>query len=134
MIIETTDLEFIEDFTGTKGFVGPGVWWLTNEDKTIVTGNHLIFPKVLSSHIHAKKGHRGQKAIDFGKECVSWFFENTGIIKIQGMTPINLKHAYYAALKIGFRYEGTMKKAWEHNGELIDLLLTGITKEGWYAN
>lgn len=127
MIIES-DLDKIEEFTGAKSVVGPGIYHLFNDERTVLCSFQLIYPQILACHIRADRPSRGKTARKHAKECIEWIFSNTDTIKLQVMIPEYNRKAYYFAISIGFKYEGKLINAWRGNDKLHNLLLAGYCR------
>ena len=109
---------------------GPPVYTLIDDSDSFVA---ILIPEnsiMWIAHDNALPEIRGKKAIRICKAMVQWMFDNTPCKKIIGYTPETNKPARLFAQLCGFKLEGRIKKAFPLNGELYDLHVVGICKEG----
>lgn len=73
-----------------------------------------------------KKGFKGAELVG------RWMFENTGCEKLMTYIPSHHKPAIMFASMCGMRREGVLTKAFKYDGENLDLIMMGATKDECY--
>jgi hypothetical protein len=82
-------------------------------------------------HTCILKKLRGRKAINLGKEAISYCFNELNINKLISYVPSYNHKALFYALLCRFKKEGLIKKAFQLNKQLFDVTVVGLTKEDW---
>lgn len=73
----------------------------------------------------------GKKAKQSAKLLLKWAFDETNCQKMTTLVPSYNRAALRFAKSGGMAEEGVNRKSFLHNGELIDQIMLGITKEDW---
>jgi len=121
-ILEHESINMTENLT-----VNDDIYWLTNQENDCLACAYRYVNDVYMCHIYVKKSARGKKAIQFGKDSIKWWQDNTSAIKLVGFTPSYLKHAYLYALRIGFKKQGFFRDSIKHNGKMYGHYITGVS-------
>jgi RimJ/RimL family protein N-acetyltransferase len=72
--------------------------------------------------------HRGKKAIEAAKMCISWMFENTTCESIITKVPTYNAAALRLAINAGMSELCTIGKCWLKDGKAYDMKLLGVLK------
>ena len=71
------------------------------------------------------------KSRELGKECIDWAFSNPEVLRVTAYVIEGLEMAKNYCLKIGFKLEGTRRKACKVNGEIKDVYVMGLIRDEW---
>lgn len=109
------------------------VYQLLIVDEDGIGGCFILMPMTSACwevHTCVLPTHRGQKARDATALCAEWMFANTPCQHIITKVPSYNKPAYKLARDTGLIDIGVIKSAWVKNGEIHDLYLLGVEKNG----
>lgn len=128
--------EFVEDdFSQNVEYpIHDGIYYLVARENDIIAGMFVVFPLngvTVDAHSAVLPGFYGDKAREAGKLAISWVFENTDYLKINGSTPIYNERALRFSEDIGFKKEGINKKSYIKNSKLYDQIYFGVEREVW---
>ena len=110
------------------------IYYLAAYENDIIAGMFVVFQLngvTMDAHSAILPGFYGKKAIEAGKKAISWVFENTGALKINGSTPVCNRLALNFSEAIGFEREGINRKSFMLNGNLYDQVYFGLEREKW---
>jgi hypothetical protein len=83
----------------------------------------------LECHIILQKRWRGEKGIEAGKLARDYLLNHTPYQKLIVRIADSNRHAIIFSLKLGFKKEGLVTKCYPKKGELLDLVIMGVSKE-----
>jgi RimJ/RimL family protein N-acetyltransferase len=72
------------------------------------------------------KALREKEIADIGRQVVRQAFDVYKLHRMQTMIPAFNQFAQRIATLIGFKYEGTIRQAWLHNGRFFDVTYLGL--------
>lgn len=140
-------IERTEDTAFLKGIAAhPAVWpWMSEAGMKPEDYQPLIHPMVhylrfgdcgffafrmmnrvlYDSHVAMLPYTRADEA---AKEAVQWMWRNTPAEKLVAYLPVDNRHAIRFAKRAGYVEEGRLKNAVRPRGELLDLIVLGVSK------
>lgn len=87
----------------------------------------------IEGHFGFRRRAWGERAKVAGEMAIEWLFTGTPYLKIVGFTPACNRAALRYNERLGFVPEGLCTKAHLYDGEIVDLVMFGLTKEAWNA-
>lgn len=141
MISRTTDLAAVErifnhpmvyrwccdDASPDKYVAVPETLYIMNEDKSMVCRVDPFTGTSCMIHIAADPEIWG-KTEPIAREGLAWIFQNTLYNKIHTMAPEFNRLAIRLARQCGFEQEGVLRKSFQKNWKLYDMIVFGLSK------
>lgn len=91
---------------------------------------HAESAVLCSYHGALLPGFRGVFGVRIGRQVFDHFFEHTSFEKVMALCPSDNRRAQRFNSAIGMQREGLLTKSYLSGGELRDLVLFGISREG----
>lgn len=105
----------------------PGIWFVTAADDRGLIGLFTFVPlNAVLWEIHATRVF-GRGAVEALAGAVDWFTAETRARRIVASIPATNRAAIRCALRAGFREYGRNPRSFLKSGELVDLVLVGIS-------
>jgi hypothetical protein len=114
--------------------VHPRVVYLSAKINDKIVGAFLAIRQTATDmHLHSLlKKEALPKSRELGKMCIDWAFSsNKEIQRVTANIIEGLEQAKNYCLKLGFVYEGRLRKAIAKDGKKLDIHILGITREEW---
>ncbi len=112
----------------------PAIWYvIAREDQGTLLGLFVFVPlNTVCYEVHNCLLRRswGPRAAEAGRGVLDWMFANSPARRIVGATPADLRLAVAFAKRCGMVEYGRNPRSFQRGGELRDLILMGISKEG----
>jgi hypothetical protein len=126
-----------DDFSGDVEYpIVDNIYYLAVYDEGLA-GMFVVYPLnaiTYDAHSAILPQCYGEKAKVAGKLAISWVFENTDALKINGSTPVYNKLALKYSKEIGFEQEGLNKNSIMKDGKLHDQVYFGLERKKWELN
>lgn len=104
--------------------------WVSDERNYALVDDHgnvglldYVSEGVYEPHLYFTD--RGMEALNRAKEMITWVFQNTKAVRLNGQTPILQKGAWWLARKLQFQKLGTAQSEWG------PMRLSCMTRERW---
>lgn len=80
-------------------------------------------------HVHVLPEHRKQHSEMFGKNVVSWVWDNTTLNKMTAQIPFCCENVKRFAERMGFGVEGVNRQSWRKHGQFWDSWYLGMVRQ-----
>ncbi len=124
-----------DGFNPNRRLIDSGVWlkWVDNENGE--TKALCVFRAdsiyIIDIHIHVPKQFRGKGTLSMGRDFLRWIVENNNglFLKFNTCIPEIHRDVVLFAMKLGFKKEGINRLSVIKNGQLMDMIMMGLTFE-----
>lgn len=97
------DLGLVEDLGGKLDVLTCGPWRAYGNSLCNFVFQYCLAGDFWIGHMYIKQEARGKQGLDFGREALELFFQDTGCPGVLGLTPVDKKAALVFARALGFK-------------------------------